>query len=620
MLCQMNTRVSAKYYLVPLLYIGLIGTLLYLQYAREEPFRLQVGALEVNGRTIVGSEAEPVVANIVLQTGGLRFSFSRTAPIELRLADGSSQPFAVRSYASMTDGVEVDFSAGLALRFQMSGPALQTLTITPTLPGGIQVSSVTFPFSVVPGAALQAAGGIPALAVTAQSPATGAAETRILTLPFGSKINPQTYALTIAASGDRFGPSVYSRASTPNQDPVAYWFEQSGQLPDDKSYAQSVSDYLDKAWSGWTGDRYNPAADTWQMRDGSPAFSEPILVDVLSAALGRGIYPATIATFRAAVVAHSSDLTALSMPFLGNIQATFDAYRPTFDTERATVDRLLSRGGGAVLSTPNLLTFATDHASTGTLQNVLGALKTAPAALLDLPTSLNLLNDDLQAARLGYSPQEFIAAATKLIGVVVLPRIVHTTGGFYVLSGDSAADVANTVFAGSLLLSAGDLAKQRVLTGIGRELIVSALSLSDSDGFLPGRLSIAGDTVTGTEGFVPPERIYRWVAPDAYYPREISLAGSGDPGVWLWAASKLVSADSSPQALTVTLDFPAGMAEYLVLGGVKPFTGIKLYGTPWASDPQFEQYNAGWVYDPVTQSLYVKLFHQVQQESIEIDY
>jgi hypothetical protein len=614
----MNTRISKKYYLIPLFYIGLIGALLYLQFAREEPFHLRFGSIEVTGHIIAGKTNPPVLADISLKTNGLVFHFTRSTPVRVELENGSSQFVSLKSYSSLSNGIQLSFSSNLSLRFVVQSGERDTVSIVPSMPKGVQVSSVSFPYSVTKGDRTKSSSGIPVLAITRQT-ASGP-QTHVLSLPFKSEIRSSDDIVVLSATGGKFGPATYRRVSKPNLDPVVYWFAQNGNLPNSVAFEKAVKDYLDKAWSGWTTRRFDARTGTWKMRDGSPVFKESIVAAILSEALARGSYGTWLDALKNTAALHANDITIETTPFFGNVVNTFAPYAATQAGTLHTIEERLRNGEDAALDLPGLLTFAADHGSESTAQKVLSKMESAKTDTMRLQAVLSLIGDDLAAEKLGYSGNRYTKAAVALIDRRVLPSIIPTKNGLFLQTENGVSDIASSVLAGRLLIEAGTRTEDSIVDEIGRRLIISALALSDNVGFLPGRLAISGDAVSGTEGFLAAEKIYPWIAPDAYYPREIPLGTQVGTGVWAWAASRITSVVSTRNQLAVTFDFPVGRIEHIVLHGIKPFTGIRLYGIAWRSDPEFERYNAGWVYDAASKTLFIKLQHRRQDETVDIVY
>lgn len=616
MLSRMDTRVSMKFYLIPLFYIGLIGALLYLQFAREEPFHLRFGQLEVNGHVIAGKSDPPALADITLRINGLSFSFSRATPVLVDSEGGSQQPVALKSYKTISNGIEVTFTSGVGLRFIVAGN--DSLSILPSTPDGMQITSVSLPYSVARSDSTDSTPGIPALAITHQSPS--GPKTYVLSLPFNSEVRSADHTLLLTSTGGTFGPTVYNAANRPNENPVVYWFGENGKLPDATEYTKAVNAYADKAWNGWTTSRYDAKAGTWEMRDGSPSFKQNIVAAILAESLRRGSYSTWFPEMQHTSLLHAQDITLDTTPYFGSLEKNYARFEGTIAQQLLSDQTELQQTGNAAFGIGGLLKFLVDHGTASTVNGAITSMKAADVADMNMAAILNLLDDELTAQQLGYESKGFELSAKELITRHILPAIIRTGNGFYLQTESGTSDLASSVFAGYLLMAQGKQAKDQVLEGIGRELVLSALALSDNEGFLPGRLTISGDRVEGSEGFLAPEKIYKWVLPSAYYPHETPLTTQVGQGVWAWTASRITSVDSTAKALSVTFRFPAGAIEHIVLHGIKPFLSVKMFGVQWGSVPQFEQYASGWAYQKSTQTLFIKLQHRSQDETVTLEY
>ncbi|MDR0997551.1 MAG: hypothetical protein LBL70_00665 [Treponema sp.] len=152
---------------------------------------------------------------------------------------------------------------------------------------------------------------------------------------------------------------------------------------------------------------------------------------------------------------------------------------------------------------------------------------------------------------------------------------------------------------------------------LGRSLILSVLALTDQEGTVPARVSLAGSGAIeeGTDR-LDSYRIYRILQPGEYYPR---IAPLGIDSIWAWTSSPSVSAVRENGVLDVSVSFPAGETHYLMLWGIQPFVRMQIHSMDWRSDPRYETYDSsGWVYYPRDQLLALKLKHRTQVEHIRI--
>lgn len=612
----MDTRVGKRYFLIPLLYLAVIALLLYLQFGREEAFRFKVDGITVSGSFFAGRTGASRVARISLSTAGLTLHFSQGAPVGLRMADGSSEEAGIQSYSLAADGIDLQFSDGVSIRFGAGGSDGRALTIAPVLPAGIPIDSIALAYSIDKGSHAEVADGIPLIAISQSDPVDGA-NRWYLTLPFQSRIESKPRLLVMAAAGDA---GVYAPADK-SENPMIHWFGARVPLPDEAAYAQAVTAYRDKLWNGLATTRGDASAGTWQLREGSPAFSESALSALLVEALRRGIYADVLPVMRRAAGMHVEDVTLASAPFLGDPAAHVDRYS---QEAAATVRGLEPLQGLAasptLLGATDLLTLAADHGSAGAAGDLYAMMEAFDPGDADMTTCLVLLNAWLNAAGVGFDPAASLAGAARIVNARILPAIVRTASGLFLETEPGKADVAATAYAGRLLIEYAAMAKRSDLATVGEGIIVSVLALADADGFVTGRLLLKGESVAGGEGFVAPERIYPWVADAPYYPREVSLSQSFGDGAWLWAASAVTNVTKSAGEISLTFDYPAGQTEYILLAGIKPFSGVKMYGGLWGENPNLDDSSAGWSYLPALRLLVVKLLHQQEQTQVEILY
>ena len=77
----------------------------------------------------------------------------------------------------------------------------------------------------------------------------------------------------------------------------------------------------------------------------------------------------------------------------------------------------------------------------------------------------------------------------------------------------------------------------------------------------------------------------------------------------------------SENQIDISVRFPVGESHYLVIRGIKPFTRIQLYGMDYRTDNRFETYNSsGYVYNSSTQTLYLKIRHKSETETVRLFY
>jgi hypothetical protein len=190
---------------------------------------------------------------------------------------------------------------------------------------------------------------------------------------------------------------------------------------------------------------------------------------------------------------------------------------------------------------------------------------------------------------------------------------------FYGSQGDTEFNLR----LGRALLAYAVSAQNASWAGIGRSIILSALSLGDSTGAVKAGL-ILSETGEISENparsGLTSARLYRILCPGDYYPRALTIGASVN-SIWAWTAASAISASQENNALDIAVTFPSGEAHYMIIRGVRPFSKIQLYNIDFRTDPQFERYDSsGWSYIASEQTLILKMKHRAAVEHIRIFY
>jgi hypothetical protein len=202
---------------------------------------------------------------------------------------------------------------------------------------------------------------------------------------------------------------------------------------------------------------------------------------------------------------------------------------------------------------------------------------------------------------------------------------------FYAAKRDTDADVADravevdtlyNIRLGMGLAAYGEDSGNNEWAGIGRSLILSALSFSDKAGNIPAslHLNVEGAFEASGTRLLNAVDIYEILKVSGFYPHASSI-GNVMQGVYLWTASPDVDAAYNSDVLEFNITFPVGGVHHLLIKGLPQFKKIQLRDIDYRSDPQFERYNSpGWAYSRDTKTLLVKLVHRTEVETLKVFY
>jgi hypothetical protein len=573
-------------------------------------FSREVGDARVAGRfSLLPLFHSRVPEELALTWNGLTLRFERTA-----------SP-ALRGFEAAGGSTDIVFDGGGRLRLTPGADTGGSISLTPVATAGEAdgAAPVVVSFSVE---------GV------IQSPPPGAAlawkragHEFLLTLPGGARTDMAagTLTLPLAAGGSAvlqvLGVAAAARPAEAAV-PVMVMPRESAMPTEDRLRA-SVAAWADSAWQGWSTSRYSAAGATWQLADGSAAFSEDIGTGLLAESVSRGSWQTAFPLWADALARQqqkSGVLDFTSSAYVGGERDFARAWRAKTSAVVGQAAAALARSDASVLAVPDLVTLLLDHGTPDLVQGLGAWLARKTPASLDPATAVRYVQAVLDYQRLVHADDALARLLKDTVERRILPSVRTVDAGVFLETGDGKTDVRTSIRCGALLIRAGAQAGSSLAQAVGRGLVASALSLADDKGFLPATLSLSGGRIASRDGDLAPETVYGFLPLDRYVPRETPLASAMGPGAWVWGSARVASATGSADGVTLVFSYPRGVPYHLVLGGIRPFTMLKAHGIPWHSDPAYFKYSDGWDYDPGTRTLFMKVTGRGDQEEIDITY
>ncbi len=612
----MDTKVAKKYFVIPVFYLSIIIFLIFLQFSSVQIFKEEIGNIRISGKIpFYKKDRSSDITNLSVSFEGVSFKFSGDSTIEIYENNGGIQRIKIRGYTPYPDGVELKFTEGFSLRFLIEGGKTDKILIIPVLTAYTgNPESIKIPFYLEEDATIETIKGLPVLLVNYKN------TSHFLSTGQGSTIDTRAGKILLSSTKNTFSEIVYEEASPEINDPFSYWFMQGVSAIEEDEYMKRVESYLDKAYFGFRTSRFAPAQGGWRTGEGGVEFSERVLVALFSEALKRGRYNEIFSQIQSVITDNRSKLSYLSLPFLGNFGRIGDSIQ-IGDAEKveALIERVRQEDRTVFLN-PDLILFIVNHGPFSLTQEIFKLAETVNLSEAELKLTLGILRAYLQACEISEKLGSSFSALSVITENKILPAIRRTDRGLFIEAEQGSIDVLQSIEAGKLILSQGKIEEKSFLVSLGREMILSVLRLSDSEGVLPARLSVENNRIILEEGKIQPEDIYTLITDNSYYTREISLFEPIGPGSWILTCAEFISCEVSSERISFSFRFPEGHAHHTIIQGVKPFNNIQLFGINWRSDPTFENYTSGWVYNRETQTLYLKLTHRQNIEEVVLYY
>jgi hypothetical protein len=611
----MGTRINKTFFLAPLFYVAVIFGLLFLQFMkRGERFFDSHRELSLTGMTAVG-KTEPEIAELHLRYKGINFAFGPRYTVLVTNHAGDEVKLNLLDFKKIDRGFALRFDRDVAVDFLLDEKK-EILLIRAVAAGRtpLKIRSLVFRFSVVEGAKANSVERMPILSVNFKE------KDYFLSLPGKSTIDMARQQLVVVPDGDGGASLVFGPSSAGSKETFRQWYANQGGAATADLYAKKVGDYISGAYQGWKSGRYSQEDGTWLTERGGGAFRENLLTAYLAESLRKGEYISALEEMQKIASLHANSLTFLSSPFLGNLQNLSE--RLLLDDERETVrlhGLVRSRDAG-VWNRGDLVRFAVDRGNGGFTGDLLKFASDVDLQLVSVSTALGMLRNYYEGNDLDPKISGGLERFGSLINSKIFPSIIKIKEGFFLEVEPGKIDVSSSILAGRVLVGAGSREKDSVLESIGRDLVLSALSLSDKQGFLPRNILVEEMALKGTEGRITPEEVYPFLSENPYYPRFISLSKDLGPGSWLYGAANITDILLSPSENRFQFRFPEGGTHHFIFRGAKPYAELQIWGIAWRIDPRFERYSTGCFFMEKEGIFAVKYRHKKVQEEFLIRY
>ncbi|WP_319416364.1 hypothetical protein [Marispirochaeta aestuarii] len=602
----MKSRVRPAYYLVLVVYALIIGGLLYREFGQARPVSYSLGEISISARQTAG-----VPGNILPGQGAgfrsltLRYrSFQLSIP-ETGLAvevdeEGTEIPAAVADIDRSSSEISIRLVSGIELRIRENEEENNSyiLSLDFTAADAEKLRGIRLPWR---GSEPQFHSGLPIL--IASPPGTSGGT---VLLPASARVNAEFLSIPRSDS-----PQEILLFNAPEEGSlIESWFRIRGGLASREEADRALKEFYNLAYRGWERDRWIPGAGSWEYVADAPPESRTATA-LLMESLSRGSYFSTRERLAAAsprLIDHTSAL------FLGSVVSPFEQFGSSMEDFMAEVRQALNNGDSSIFDRVDSLNRII-QAGIGSGEGIQDALsQLAETTVLAEPSSPAELLRAIRAAEflLEWEGPEH-SGIRYLIREELLPGLCTTNYG-YGIHFNGTSDALTSVLAGRLMAAGSD----DFSAALGYTLLASFTASAGEFSRTPAGIIRREFYYQNSQKLLEPEALPR-LQPLAgelpYQPRAIEL---GTDEGWMWTTAADVRYQDGGTTSILSFRFPQGGIHHFALYGVEPFDQIQMHGIPWKSDPEFQRYSDGWVYNPRTKTLFFKIRHRSERQEIRI--
>ncbi len=217
------------------------------------------------------------------------------------------------------------------------------------------------------------------------------------------------------------------------------------------------------------------------------------------------------------------------------------------------------------------------------------------------------------------APPETAEVCQNIIEARILPAIGRTPEGLFLKEEDNRVNLLLSLRAGILLEELGDILSLDLVKPVGWKMVQSAVRKADSEGFLPADLDLTNPSKPAETGVLLPETVYPLLRPDnPFYPHTAWLKDQTGENIWIWTIGEWTRISKSDSSLTMVVDFPEGKIHHMIIQNIPDFNRLYLHTIKWNTDPLFQRYSDGWLYDAEQDTLFLKIKHLTTDEAVRL--
>ncbi len=586
-----------RYLLFPLTGLALVLSLILIQFSGKSSISHPFGPFTVTGAapSAPGSDG---VSDFNLSGLGINFSFKGNSPLILQTADNTDRNLRAKSYSLSGNTLTVEFQYNLRLRFEMSDQ--KRLQVHISLPPELEGSRlIRIPFKsadLIPDSS--------GLNLPVAELRSGNQRYFLILNGAGDGINIDRGYIEMVSLGNRF-PSFTILPAPPRYLHAAeYWM---GDRPEN---IESIIDQArNVAYQGWRFSRRR-GNEGWVTDSEAPRIDPSIVSTLLSEASHRN----QLETVWAELGNNANNWKSLDN--LETAAYTGDIVQ-AWARRKSTQERALSQAlqGNWTLWTedPTLLRDFYFMSDPDTFQSVWNRFinrqaLTAEEAIARLE-AVFLLS--------GVLDSEVWNRQIRALVLAAVPWLTRAPNNLILVKNQRGfLDYSLSLRLAALLYRWEDTSDKQISYKVLGGVILGKL-LSQANGGLLPRVLIPADTDYRVEGRFGLEEAARVLFPTSNRPRFLPLPSL--PGGLAFVRPS-VSIVVSSASLRIQSTQSPGLPQFIVIQGVPPFEYVTLHGIRWRSDPSFQSYSDGWLYDSASRTFMAKITNRASVSEIVIQF
>ena len=604
-------HVSSRILIISLLYILVLFFIFFIQFRKGVPFYYDDAHLHISGRYFTNKdEKQELLLPLHITSNGLAIFITEQNPVMAKYEDGNVSELKIASYSIKDSMFSLVFEKGSSLNFNTndrqiknSDDKIEALNIKCKL--GKDIEELYVPYKLTQNARLEKIGNNFYVQYKNKNFTFSNLQENIMgqetTSPF----------ISFSKSNAYISYQTHLTKETLKLENML-----ANKLASKEKYENNLNECVDIFLRSLEN----------QIR--SRRHNEKTLVSLVAENAKRGLFDKTIEEYPILLLPRNKR-SFLSSPYYGGLIENYRIKMIEDAEEIKTIESKILNKDYSLFEHSSVIPFLLNRGRYDIVDKILEFIETINEKKMTALQLANILKLSIEYKN-SYKETKDIEAITKSCEKALLEKLFAIDDLLYIYTRENIVDSLDTFNIAKILINYGNKIEDELLKKTGYLLFNSLYSFTQDPSFFPSSFNVKQDE-NKKEGLMANDALiigadvlYSIFFPEnTWYTHEKSLIiNEENKNVFALTCTKDIRIKKASKDMIVfDFVFQAGQTHYVILQGVEKFSDIKIHDIHFRTDPHFETYNSsGYVYNQDTKTLYLKLKHRQEVESVELDF
>lgn len=604
-------HISSRILSLSFLYILVLFFIFFIQFKKGVPFYYEDSHLNISGRYFINKdEKQELLLPLYITSNGLAIFITEQSPVMAKYKDDSINELKITSYSIKNSVFSLVFEEDSLLNFSTNDRCIknadnkiEALNINCKL--GNNIEELYVPYKLTQNARLKKNGNIFFVQYKNKSFAFSNLQENIISQENSSPFISFSKNNTFLSYQTHL-----TKESLKLEDMLA-----NSMLASREKYESNLNECADVFLRSLEN----------QIR--SRKHNEKTLVSLVAENAKRELFAKTIEEYPILLLPRNKR-SFLSSCYYGGLIENYRIKMIEDEEEIKTINSKIDNKDYSIFEHSSLIPFLANRGRYDLISGILEFVETINEKNMTALQLANVLQLSIDYKNLR-EHEKNIEIITKNCERTLLEKLFAIDDMLYIYTKENSIDSLNTFSIAKILINYGNETKNDIIKGTGYLLFNSLYSFTQDSSFFPSSFTVKQDE-NKKEGLMANDALiigadvlYNIFFPEnTWYTHEVSLIQEKSKNIFALTCAKDIRIKKDfDNIMMFDFTFQKGQTHYVILQGIEKFNDIKIHNIHFRTDPHFETYNSsGYVYNQDTKTLYLKLKHRNEVETVELNF